>query len=102
MPKGYWIARLTVHDEAAFRAYSARNAIPIGKHGGRFLSRGPVVQPGFGEARPFNVVVEFPSYEAAKTCFASAEYQEIAKDLLRGASVDLIVVEGYGGPQPGS
>ncbi len=100
MPKGYWIARLTVREETAFKAYSDRNAIPIGKHGGRFLSRGNVVEAGFGEARPFNVIVGFPSYDAAKSCFHSAEYQEIAKDLIRGAAVDLVIVEGYDGPQP--
>lgn len=99
MPKGYWIARLAVYDEAAFKAYSDRNAIPIGKHGGRFLSRGKSVQAGFGEARPFNVIVEFPSLDAANTCFHSEEYQEIAKDLLKGAKVDLVIVEGYEGSQ---
>jgi len=95
--KGYWIARLTIHDQAAYDTYSSRNGAPIAAHGGRFIVRGGPFEAAFGEARPHNVVVEFPSYEAAVTCLHSDAYQSVAKDLKRGADVDLIIIEGYEG-----
>ena len=53
-----------------------------------------------GSSRERNVVIEFPSYEAALACWHSPEYQEVLK-LRRGASeADLLVIEGYDGPPP--
>ncbi|HEY1153503.1 MAG TPA: DUF1330 domain-containing protein [Pseudolabrys sp.] len=95
--KGYWIARLSIHDQAAYDAYRDRNGAVFAAHGGRFLVRGGPFETAFGDARKHNVVLEFPSYEAAKTCFQSEAYQTISKDLKRGAEVDLIIIEGYDG-----
>jgi uncharacterized protein (DUF1330 family) len=45
--------------------------------------------------------LEFPSYEAALACYRSPEYQH-CKTLRDGkAQADIIVLEGYDGPQPG-
>ena len=53
-----------------------------------------------GRQRSRSVVLEFPSYQAALECYRSPDYQA-AKALRDGkAEVDLVVVEGYGGPQP--
>jgi uncharacterized protein (DUF1330 family) len=55
-----------------------------------------------GQARARNVVIEFPSYAAAKECYASPEY-EVALKLRQTASIgDLVIIEGYDGPQPGA
>jgi uncharacterized protein (DUF1330 family) len=52
-----------------------------------------------GKARSRNVVVEFPSYQAALACYRSPENQK-AKALRDGkAEFDLVVVEGYAGPK---
>ena len=52
-----------------------------------------------GKVRSRTVVLEFPSYEAALACYRSPDYQA-AKQLRDGkAEVDLVVVEGYDGPQ---
>jgi uncharacterized protein (DUF1330 family) len=46
-------------------------------------------------------VIEFLDYETALACHDSEEYREAAK-LRDAASVaDLVIVEGYEGPQPG-
>jgi uncharacterized protein (DUF1330 family) len=39
MPKGYWIAHITVNDAEAYQAY--RNAVPgiLAAHGGTFVVR---------------------------------------------------------------
>jgi uncharacterized protein (DUF1330 family) len=95
--KGYWIARLTIHDQAAYDIYRSHNGAPIAAHGGTFVVSGGRFEAGYGDARPYNVVVEFPSYEAAVTCFHSDAYQSASKDLKRGAEVDLVIVEGHEG-----
>ena len=53
-----------------------------------------------GDSRSRNVVIEFPSYQAALDCWNSPEYRAAAA-LRAGASVmDLVIIPGYDGPQP--
>jgi uncharacterized protein (DUF1330 family) len=100
--KGYWIARVDVTDMDAYRAYTIANAEPFGKYGARFIVRAGEFQVVEGEARARNVVIEFPSYQAALDCWNSPEYAK-AKALREGAGVgDIVVIEGYEGPQPGA
>ena len=53
-----------------------------------------------GTSRPRNVVIEFPDYAAAVACYRSPEYQANIKVRQPHAIVDMIIVEGYDGPQP--
>jgi uncharacterized protein (DUF1330 family) len=53
-----------------------------------------------GESRPRTVVIEFPDYASAVACYQSPEYQANVKVRQPHAMVDLIIVEGYDGPQP--
>jgi uncharacterized protein (DUF1330 family) len=46
------------------------------------------------------VVIEFPDYAAAFACYRSGEYQANIKLRVPHAVVDLVIVEGYDGPQP--
>ncbi len=99
--KGYWIGRVDVQDDAGYRAYIDANAEPFARFGARFLIRGGAFETVEGEARSRNVVIEFPSIEAARACYHSPEYQA-AKALREPVSVgDIIIIEGYEGPQPG-
>lgn len=100
MAKGYWIGRIDVSDAEAYKAYVAANGAAFSKYGARFLVRGGAYATVEGEARARNVVIEFPSYQAALDCWHSPEYKH-AKSLRDGAGiVDMIVIEGYDGPQP--
>jgi uncharacterized protein (DUF1330 family) len=100
MAKGYWIANVDVADPDAYKAYVAANKGPLNKFGARFLTRGGAAETVEGGFRKRVVVIEFPSYQAALDCYRSPEYQA-AKKLRAGASsADLIVLEGYDGPQP--
>ena len=100
MPKGYWIARVDVSDPEQYKKYVAANAIAFAKYGARFLVRAGSFETMEGTSRSRNVLIEFPSYQAALDCYRSAEYTT-ALDLRRTASsADLIVIEGYDGPQP--
>jgi len=90
MPKGYWIAHVDVRDAEQYKAYVAANAQPLAAFGGRFLARGGRFENPEGSARSRNVVIEFPSYQAAVK-------------LRQPVSVaDIVIVEGYDGPQPGA
>ena len=102
MPKGYWIVRVDITDEQKYKAYIAANAEPLKKYGARFLVRAGRYENPEGASRSRNAVIEFPSYQAALDCWKSAEYQETIKLRKDVSTIDLIVIEGYEGPQPGS
>ncbi len=101
MAKGYWIARLDVGDQDAYAGYRALNAVAFAKYGGRFLVRGGPYNLAKGEGRQHNVVIEFPSLEAAQACYESQEYQAALVKLAQAATTDLVIISGYDGPQPG-
>ena len=100
MPKGYWIARVDVSDPEAYKQYVAANAAAFAKYGGRFLVRGGRSEAVDGTSRQRNVVIEFPSYEAALACWNSPEYQAAYKLRANISTGETVVVEGYDGPQP--
>jgi uncharacterized protein (DUF1330 family) len=101
MPKGYWIARVDVSDPEAYQGYIVANAEPFARFGARFIVRGGPFEAPEGDARERNIVLEFPSLEAAKACYADPAYQR-AKEIRAAASTaDIIIISGYDGPQPG-
>lgn len=100
MAKGYWIARVDVHDPEVYKDYVAANAVAFAKYGARFLVRGGTSECLEGKARSRNVVIEFPSYKAALECFHSPEYQTALTIRQPVSEADLVVLEGYDGPQP--
>jgi uncharacterized protein (DUF1330 family) len=100
MAKGYWIARVDVTDPERYKAYVAANAAPIRRHGGRFLVRGGPFENPEGTSRTRNVVIEFPSYQAALDCWSSPDYQEAIRIRQPVSTVDMVIIEGYEGPQP--
>lgn len=98
--KGYWIADVDVRDAEGYKLYQTANTTAFGKFGGRFLVRGGRSEITEGQARSRHVVLEFPSYEAALACYRSPDYQA-AKALRDGkGDMDLVIIEGYAGPQP--
>jgi uncharacterized protein (DUF1330 family) len=46
-------------------------------------------------------VIEFPSYQAALDCYRSPAYQAAIRLREHVSTADLIIIEGYEGPQPG-
>ncbi len=101
MAKGYWIARVDVHNTEAYKDYVASNGVAFAKFGGRFLVRGGQFENPQGTSRSRNVVIEFPSYEAALECWNSPEYKAAKAKQQGGAEMDIIIIEGYDGAQPG-
>jgi|ERR1700758_1356990 uncharacterized protein (DUF1330 family) len=100
MPKAYWIGRVDVHYEEGYKPYAAANPAIFRKYGGRFVVRGGKFECVEGGSRSRNVVIEFPDYESAVACYRSPEYQANIKVRQPHAIADLVIVEGYDGPQP--
>ena len=100
MAKGYWIGRVDVNNDEGYKPYAAANPAIFKKFGGRFVVRGGKFEAPEGSARKRNVVIEFPSYQAALDCYNSPEYQANIKVRAPHSSADIIVIEGYDGPQP--
>lgn len=97
MAKGYWIGRVDVHDLEEYKKYIAANAAPFAKYGARFLIRGGRFENPEGSARTRNVVIEFPSYQAALDCYHSPEYQAAMAFRLPVSEGDIVIIEGYEG-----
>lgn len=100
MAKGYWIGHVDVSDPDGYKAYIQANAVAFAKYGARFLVRGGKSETVEGEARARHVVLEFDSYEKAMECYRSPEYAAAIKLRLPVSVGDIVVVEGYDGPQP--
>jgi uncharacterized protein (DUF1330 family) len=100
MAKGYWIVRVDIRDPEEYKTYIAANAKPLARYGARFLVRGAPFENAEGASRARNAVVEFPSYQAARDCYHSPEYQAAVRLREPCSSADLIIIEGYEGPQP--
>lgn len=95
MAKGYWVARVDISDEAAYRRYRELNAIAFRKYGAKFLVRGPAGKVVKGTPRKHNVVLEFMDYETALACYESAEYQAAKVFLDQVGDIDLVIVPGF-------
>jgi uncharacterized protein (DUF1330 family) len=100
MAKGYWIGRINVHDDEGYKPYAAANAAIFRKYGGHFVVRAGKFECVEGASRSRNVVIEFPDYAAALACYRSPEYQANIKVRQPHSVGDLIIIEGYDGPQP--
>jgi uncharacterized protein (DUF1330 family) len=100
MAKAYWIGRVDVNNDEAYKAYAAANPAIFKKFGGRFVVRGGKFESPEGLSRSRNVVIEFPDYATAVACYRSPEYQANMKIRQANAMTDMIIVEGYDGPQP--
>jgi uncharacterized protein (DUF1330 family) len=98
MAKGYWLARVDVTDPEKYKEYVAANAEPFRKFGARFLVRAGRFENPEGSCRSRNIVIEFPSYQAALDCYRSPEYQEAAKLRLPVSTGDIVIIEGYDVP----
>lgn len=100
MAKGYWVAHIDVTDAEIYKKYATENAIAFKKYGARFLVRAGKFEVTEGSVRQRNVVIEFPSYQAALDCWNSPEYKKALAIRKPISSGDILIIEGYDGPQP--
>ncbi|MEV7289787.1 DUF1330 domain-containing protein [Streptomyces sp. NPDC093252] len=92
----YLIAVLDVVDAAAFEEYARAVPAVVAAHGGRYLARGghsEVFEGPAAEGRRV-VVVEFPSVDAARRYYTSAEYTAVRALRDGAATGSLLITEG--------
>lgn len=94
MPKGYWVANVEVTDAEVYGEYAKIAKEAIESHGGKFLARGGKHVQCEGRDRARNVVVEFPSLEAAVTCYNSDIYQQAVGFSSKSSVRDVVLIEG--------
>lgn len=92
----YLIANIEVTDAEAFERYRAAVPAVIAAHGGRYLVRGGALHPVEG-AMPLKrlVILEFPSLDAARRFYDSAEYAPLLALRLASTRSEVTLVEGY-------
>ena len=100
MAKGYWIGHVDVTDPEGYKSYVAANAEAFRKYGAKFLVRGGTFEAVAGKTRSRNVVLEFKDYATALACYRSPEYAKAMAFRNKSSVADIIVIEGYDGPQP--
>ena len=100
MAKGYWIARVDVHDAEGYKDYTSQNGAVFQKYGAKFLVRGGKHDSKEGKARSRNIVLEFKDYDTALACYNSPEYARLVAIRAPHAVADILVIEGYDGAQP--
>ncbi|MGR7995940.1 DUF1330 domain-containing protein [Xanthobacter sp. ZOL 2024] len=99
MAKGYWFVNVDVVDPVEFITYAEANIRFLREQGAHFLVAGGDFDHHEGIKRHRNVLVEWPSYEAALAAYQLPEYQKVVRLRRDSAITDLAVVEGYDGPQ---
>ena len=92
---GYIVGNIEITDPVTYEEY--RKLVPplVEKYGGKYLVRGGTAEQLEGSNPPKRVVVlEFPSLDAAKKFYNSAEYGAAKAIRQKASSGDLWVVEG--------
>jgi uncharacterized protein (DUF1330 family) len=91
----YLIARVTIHDQTAYRRYAQDVPQICGRFGGRFIARGGRLDSLEGDAFDGRVaVIEFPDMPSARAFWESTEYQTLRKIRLPVSDAQLMIVEG--------
>jgi len=92
----YLVADITVHEPEIYQDY-VRKAPPfIEKHGGIYRVRGGQVEAQEGSFSPQRlVVVEFPTWERAKSFLNDPGYQAVAAIRHQSATTNMVLAEGW-------
>lgn len=94
MPKGYWIAFVTVTDPQAYSGYQRHAPEAFAKYGARFLARGGDFTTLEGDEFQRHVVIEFDSKDQALACYNSPEYQAARTHRSGACNANIVIVEG--------
>jgi uncharacterized protein (DUF1330 family) len=95
VPKGYVIVEIQVTNPEAYEGYKAAVAPMVAAAGGRYLVRGGKAEGREGAPPSGRIVVlEYPSFEAAKAFLESPEYAAIVHLRTDNTVSRLMIVEG--------
>ena len=88
-----WIAHVTVTDDEAYAKYAEIATRAIAENGVEILARGGRYVQLEGKDRARNVVVRYPSVEAAEAVYHSDTYQEALKHAVGASEREVVIVE---------
>ena len=96
MPSAYILVDSLISDPEQFKQYAALAPAAVAAAGGEYLARGGKSETLEGEWKPPRLtVLRFPSYEAAKTFYDSAQYQEVREKRVDATQhFNMVLVEG--------
>ena len=94
MPKGYWIAHVSVTDPEKYPDYVATAKPAFEEYGARFLARGGAHECVEGNTGERHVVIEFASMADALACYRCEQYQKAAKIRMSASTGTITIVEG--------
>ncbi|WP_102108849.1 DUF1330 domain-containing protein [Oceaniglobus roseus] len=94
MKKGYWMVHVTVTDPENYAEYVRLDTPVVERFGGRFIVRGGASEAPETPQKDRHVIVEFPSFEAAKDCYHSEDYQKAAAIRRAHSDSDIVIIEG--------
>ena len=95
MAAGYVIAQIDVTDPETYKGYIALVGPTIEKFGGEFLVRGGKSESHEGTPPgDRNVVIRFPSYQAARDWYHSEDYAPARKVRMSASTSVQTIVEG--------
>lgn len=94
--KHYVVAELNISNDQWVPSYLAEVTRQVEQHGGRYLVRTPKIEKIEGERQipQIFIIIEFPSKEAARTFYSSAEYQPYLQARREGGSTEMLLVAG--------
>src|SRR5262245_54863680 len=96
----YWLVSVDIIDPSFVDLYLTESDKAFRKFGARLLARAGKSETVEGKSRSHLVVVEFKDYTTALECYHSPEYT-IARNVAKDKAVfDVVITEGYTGPQP--
>jgi uncharacterized protein (DUF1330 family) len=96
MPKGYAIFLEQVNDAEAMGAYAGKALPTLLAAGGIPIVAGPPNDVIEGEWHGTQtVIVEFPSVEAARSWYDSAEYQAVIGERFAAADTKAVIIAGF-------
>jgi uncharacterized protein (DUF1330 family) len=95
--KAYVIVNVAVRDPERYKDYVAAATPTVAAHGGKYIARGGKAEKLEGSIAVARIVVlEFPSYAAARGWYDSPEYQAALSIRKSCSTGDLLIVEGVG------
>ena len=92
---GYVIVNTQITDEDGYAEFTERIVDVVATYGGKYLVRGGRTEYRYGDWEPGRVVViEFGSFEQARTFADSSEFTELRDLIDRSSRARMILAEG--------
>jgi len=90
----YIIADVQITDTVKYDEYRKWSSAAVTAHGARVLARGGKTECLEGRAPGRIVILEFPTFEAARAFYTSAEYGRAREARAGAAIMNMLIVDG--------